>query len=219
MAMSIKAIFFDNDGVLVSTERLFFESNQQMIQQYGSGLTSERYQQLVMVEGKGTWDILSGLGLDETAIKRAQEYRDQCYFELLDNRDFNINYVEDVLKELSKLYRLIIVSASRRHHFEAIHQKTGFLKYFEKTFCREDYPKQKPAPDGFLAALDYAKCTPKEVVAIDDSPRGIRAAHLAGLKTIALPHDLTIGMNFPEADFHLDQIVALPALLKSLNKQ
>lgn len=214
--MSLKAIFFDNDGVLVSTERLFLESNQKMISAFGAGLTAEEYKNMVMVEGKGSADILADLGLSEDEKLEAQAYRDRCYFDLLETRDVSIDFVEAVLMHLSQFYDLYIVSASRRHHFETIHKKTGFLKYFEKTFCREDYLKQKPAPDGFLKALSHSQYDADEVIAIDDSPRGITGAHLAGLRTIAIPHDLTVGMHFAEADFHLPSIKELPELIESL---
>lgn len=216
--MSLKAIFFDNDGVLVSTERLYLESNQMMLAEYGAILSPEEYQQIVMVKGKGTADILSDLGCDPGTILHAQAYRDQCYFKLVDQRDFSISHAEEVISNLSQRYPLYIVSASRRRHFEAIHQKTGFLKYFQKTFCREDYVKQKPAPDGFLKALDFSGYKASEVLAIDDSPRGIKAAHDANIKTIAIPHDLTLGMEFKEADYHLESIKDLPTLIQRLNK-
>ena len=45
----IKAIFWDNDGVLVDTERLFFAATQQVLATVGVTLTKELYIELILV--------------------------------------------------------------------------------------------------------------------------------------------------------------------------
>ena len=52
-----KAILWDNDGVLVDTEQLYFEATQQILQSVGIELTKEQYIELFLVQGKGAWHL------------------------------------------------------------------------------------------------------------------------------------------------------------------
>lgn len=49
----INAISWDNDGVLVETEHLYFEATQHVLSSIGIPLTQEQYIELFLVEGKG----------------------------------------------------------------------------------------------------------------------------------------------------------------------
>ena len=49
----IKAIFWDNDGILVDTERLYFLATQRVLATVGVSLTKEQYIELFLVQGKG----------------------------------------------------------------------------------------------------------------------------------------------------------------------
>jgi beta-phosphoglucomutase-like phosphatase (HAD superfamily) len=53
----IKAIFWDNDGVLVDTERRYFLATQQVLATTGIPLTKEQYIELFLVQGKGAWHL------------------------------------------------------------------------------------------------------------------------------------------------------------------
>ena len=50
----IKAIFWDNDGVLVDTERLYFLATQQTLATVGVPLTKEQYIELFLLAVKGS---------------------------------------------------------------------------------------------------------------------------------------------------------------------
>jgi beta-phosphoglucomutase-like phosphatase (HAD superfamily) len=49
----IKAILWDNDGVLVDTERLYFLATQYVLATVGIPLTTAQYIDLFLVQGKG----------------------------------------------------------------------------------------------------------------------------------------------------------------------
>ena len=45
----------------------------------------------------------------------------------------------------------------------------------------------KPAPDIYLYAAEKLKLAPKDCIALEDSPNGIRSANAAGCKTVMVP--------------------------------
>jgi hypothetical protein len=59
----IKAIFWDNDGVLVDTERLYFHATQHVLATVGILLTKEQYIALFLVQGKGAWHLAAEKGI------------------------------------------------------------------------------------------------------------------------------------------------------------
>jgi len=63
-------------------------------------------------------------------------------------------------------------------------------------FAGDIVPKKKPAPDIYLLAIEKLNLNPQEVIVVEDSSNGLRAALAAGLKTI-----VTISSYTAEEDF------------------
>src|SRR4051812_621954 len=58
----IKAIFWDNDGVLVDTERLYFRATQETLDAAGVLLDHEQYVEFFLRQGRGAWHLLEERG-------------------------------------------------------------------------------------------------------------------------------------------------------------
>jgi beta-phosphoglucomutase-like phosphatase (HAD superfamily) len=52
----------------------------------------------------------------------------------------------------------------------------------------EEVARGKPAPDVYLEALRRLGATGAEAAAIEDSHSGIRSAHAAGMRVVAIPN-------------------------------
>jgi HAD superfamily hydrolase (TIGR01509 family) len=76
----------------------------------------------------------------------------------------------------------------------------------------------KPAPDLYLRACAALGVGPDEAVAFEDSPNGIAAAKAAGLRCVAVPHEITRGLDLSAADLVIPTLdgVALNDLLARL---
>jgi dihydroxyacetone kinase phosphoprotein-dependent L subunit len=68
-----------------------------------------------------------------------------------------------------------------------------------KVFAGDIVPRKKPAPDIYLAALDWLGLPAGQVVVIEDSRNGLLAAYGAGLATVITVNDLTRNEDFSEA--------------------
>ncbi len=66
----MKAIFWDNDGMLVDTERLYFRATQEVLATIGIPLTTEHYIDLFLVHGTGAWHLAAERGLSPSAIEQ-----------------------------------------------------------------------------------------------------------------------------------------------------
>ncbi|MGZ8179641.1 HAD family hydrolase [Williamsia sp. SKLECPSW1] len=80
---------------------------------------------------------------------------------------------------------------------------------FVATFCGDEVPAGKPAPDLYLAAASRLRLAPSQCLVVEDSPTGSTAAAAAGCPTLVVPSDAPV----PPADGRVlrDSLVGLDA--------
>jgi HAD superfamily hydrolase (TIGR01509 family) len=202
----IKAIFWDNDGVLVDTERLYFAATQQILATVGVTLSKEQFIESILVQGKGAWHLAIEKGVSPNYVGDLRNQRNSLYGKLLRQDCSIIDGIREVLENLNGRYLMGIVTSSRKEHFELIHQSSGLLKYFNFVLTGDDYTKYKPNPDPYLLAINKSGFKKEECIAIEDSERGLRSAKSAGISCIVVPTELTKTGNFSQADKILGNI-------------
>jgi HAD superfamily hydrolase (TIGR01509 family) len=208
----IKAIFWDNDGLLVDTERLYYLATQRVLEAVGVPLTKEQHIELLLVKGRGVWHLAAEKGVTPDAIEKLRQERNTLYGELLEKEDIVIEGVQAVLKALHGRYVMGIVTSSLPDHFAIIHRRTGFLKYVQFVLTMGDYSHSKPHPEPYLLAVERTGFHKEECLVVEDSERGLTAAREAGIRCIVVPNQFTRGSDFAGAYKvidHLDEILAL----------
>jgi HAD superfamily hydrolase (TIGR01509 family) len=212
-----KALLWDHDGVLVDTEKLYFQANRELLAEVGVDLSEAEYRRYLLIEGTGAWHLALARGCSAAQIADLRQRRGERYRELLLAGDVAIAGVGELLAELHAHVRMAIVTSSRRAHFDAIHDRTDLTRHFELILAREDYQLSKPNPEPYLTAVERLQLSASECLVIEDSERGLSAAKAAGLTCWVIPSALTRGSNFSAADRQLDDLAALRrALLESV---
>jgi HAD superfamily hydrolase (TIGR01509 family) len=195
----IKAIFWDNDGILVNTEELYFKSNREIFSSIGITLTKEIFIEFFLVQGKGAWHLAAEKGFTKTEIEELRTKRNKRYSELLSQGNLLIEGAAEVLGKLNGKYKMGLVTSSRRNHLELIHYNTGLLNYFDFIITSDECSKTKPDPAPYLLAVEKSGFKKEECIVIEDSERGLLAASSAGLKCILIPTELTRNGSFKNA--------------------
>jgi HAD superfamily hydrolase (TIGR01509 family) len=211
----IDAIFWDNDGVLVDTEHLYFEATRDVLDTIEIPLTEDDYRELFLLQGRGAWHLAEARGIPPPEVEALRQRRNARYAELISREPRVLPHVLDVVSSLHGRYRMGIVTSSRRDHFEIIHRGTGLLPYFDFVVTADDCPRTKPCPDPYLRAIEASGVDPAAGVAVEDSARGLEAATAAGLRCVIVPSRLTRTQIFDGA-LRLESIQELPALLQTL---
>ena len=193
----IRAILWDNDGVLVDTEGLYFQAGREILATQGVALTRETFAEQSLKKGQSVFDFLP----DQNAelIERLRVKRNARYSALLAKGVRVLDGVVETLSALDGRVRMGIVTGSRRDHFEIIHAQTRLLSFFEFVVVREDYNEAKPHPDAYLTAMRLHGLSPESCVVVEDSERGCVAASQAGLRVLAVPNALSQYGNFSSA--------------------
>ena len=212
--MTPKAILWDNDGVLVDTEHLYFQATQHVLASAGVDLTEQQYIAHFLVKGQGAWHLLEERGVGADEIARLRDERNDLYGRLLRQGPRAIPGVAETLRQLRGRYVMGVVTSSRKDHFDLIHEHTGLLPYFDFVLTAGDYPRVKPYPDPYLAAVDRSGVGADACIAIEDSERGLEAATLAGVRCIVVPTALTLGGRFVGAHRVLANVTEIPGALQ-----
>lgn len=189
--MMIKAILFDSDGVLVDSERLFFETTCTVFNAEGVTLASDQWARWYLGEGKRSRDVAGILGMEPSSIEATINRRDELFMRRVDQGVPVFPEVRETLTHLARHFRLAVVTGASRRHFERVHLSTGLGSFFEVLVSSDDCEQVKPHPQAYLVAMERLGLGPGECIAVEDSPRGATAAVAAGIPCFVIPTRLT----------------------------
>ena len=210
-----KYLLFDNDGVLVETEPYYYKANVKALAEFGLELTFDVYME-IMARGGNAWELAQKHGISQADIDKKRFTRDIYYREFIQSEHIEIDGVVSVLKELSKTYKMGIVTTSRRVDFDLIHNTREIVKYMDFTLCVEEYPRSKPYADPYLAGMKKFNASKDECLVIEDSQRGLTSAVNAGIECVVVKNAFTQSHDLRKADYKIDTLRGLTALLEKI---
>lgn len=207
-----KYILFDHDGVLVDTEFWYYKAGARALADIGLTLDKDRYLR-DMNQGLGTWAQARAAGVDEEAISRQREVRDDYYQEYLRTEAIEIEGVVDTLAELSKYVRMAIVTTAKRADFDIIHENRHIRQFMDFVLVREDYKVAKPHPEPYLTGLQRLGASKEETLVVEDSARGLNSAVAAGIDCAIVYNDFTKAQNFSRASYRIETLIELKDII------
>ncbi len=198
--MNASGIVFDMDGVILDTERLYWEAECAMLGQRGLVFTPELAAKIMGLPGEAAMALLAaelGMPDDPAALYREAA---ELFSALLPTKLRFMPGFEDLLAAVEQrgLPRAVATSTARPLAERMLRQMAVFDR-FDHVLTRDDVSAGKPAPDVFLLACERLRVPPAEAVAIEDSLNGVRSALAAGCRTFALRHECNQMLVYPAA--------------------
>jgi HAD superfamily hydrolase (TIGR01509 family) len=211
----LKGIFWDNDGILVDTEPLYFQAMSETLAEVGIQLPLDLYSRITLEEGRSSLSLARQAGFAPPEIERLRNVKNARYSDLLQSGIQPLPGVIDAVAGLRPQCRMGIVTSSLREHFDLIHRHTGLPQQFDFILTREDFQLTKPHPEPYLKALARSGLRPEECLVIEDTRRGLEAAVAAGIRCLVIPSGLTPQASFPEAWQVVPDITAAAAVIQA----
>jgi len=194
--VSIQAILFDLDGVLIDAAEWHYRAFHRAIRLFGYDLArGEHERDYNGLPTSVKLELLSQRrgfprGLHSVAHRMKQIY----------TRDFlSASCVPDpslaaTLHELAGAgYRLAVASNSIRETLDTVLGRLGIAGFFELTLSNEDVRRPKPDPEIYLRCLERMGLSGEQCLVVEDSPPGIQAARGATpyVMVVKSPRELT----------------------------
>jgi beta-phosphoglucomutase len=192
------AILFDFDGVIVDSEALHHRAYERALAPYGvDSIPLEIYADSFSNRGVGLEYCAQRVpGLDVIALKRR---KDVLFRRILESEARLVPGVGEVLAALAAERSLAVATGSERAAAAFVLEQFGLREYFRAIIAREDYARDKPAPDAFLRACEAIGTDPSSCLVVEDSYKGLCAARAAGIPCVVVPNDYTRGGDFSAA--------------------
>jgi HAD superfamily hydrolase (TIGR01509 family) len=184
----IDAVVFDLDGVVVDTEQVWDEVREQLARERG-GRWHHGAQAAMMGMSSPEWSAYmhDEIGLADTPA----EINDEVVQRMLERYRAQLPLIPgavEAVRRIGAAFRLGVASSSNRPLIEAVLEGAGITDLFEAVVSSEEVARGKPAPDVYLEAARRLGLEPAQAAAVEDSANGIRAAHAAGMRVLALPN-------------------------------
>jgi HAD superfamily hydrolase (TIGR01509 family) len=195
----MKAILWDNDGVLVDTEELYFRATREGLAELGIELDVADYIDVSLRRGASCFELASERGLAADRIEATRLRRNTRYEQLLREGVELIDGVSDTLRALRGTTRMAIVTSTRPEHFALVHDRLGIRDHFELVLTGADYTRFKPDPQPYLMAAERLGLAPADCLVVEDTERGLASATRAGMRCVVIPRGLSAGGDYSSA--------------------
>ena len=209
-------VLWDNDGVLVDTEGLYFQACQTVLCSVGIELTADLFQEISLRRGESVFRLAEQCGFTVEEADAMRDERNRLYVALLREQAAAVEGVEEVLRTLHGRVRMGVVTSTLRRHFDVIHANTGLTRYLDFVITHEDYEHSKPHPEPYLTAIARYDLCPERCLVIEDSERGPDLGHgAAGLACVIVRGSWSRQCEFRQASRIVENVSdVLPEILQ-----
>jgi HAD superfamily hydrolase (TIGR01509 family) len=211
----IKAVFFDQDGVIIDTERDGHRvAFNQTFKEFGYDFqwSVEKYFELLQISGGKErmrhYLHSEGFGVEvkpedeDQLIKDMHKKKTQTFVELIESGKLPLRPgVKRLMQEvLDAGLTLAVCTTSNERAAHAVAH--GILKEIKFAFvlAGDIVSRKKPDPEIYNLALQKTGLQPEECIVIEDSLNGVRAAKAAGLNVVATTNIYTEREDLSQAD-------------------
>lgn len=194
----IKALLFDLDGVIVSTEKNHFEAWRATAAELGIVFTEEHNEALKGVNRVDSLRKILDLGnktVSDEAFESLLLFKNNMYLASITHLN-PLNLLPGVLDLLNKAkvlgIKLGIGSSSK--NAPMILERLGIKDMFDVVIDGNGVKFPKPDPEVFLNGAKALGLTPSECIVFEDAQSGVQAAKAGGFFVIGVGNPFLVGL-------------------------
>lgn len=186
----IKAVIFDLDGVLVTTDDCHYQAWKAMADEEGIPFNKEDNQRLRGVSRMESLNIVLEKAVkvySQTEKLALAEKKNAYYVSMIQQlqQDALLPGALATVKALKEAGIKVAIGSSSKNA-PAILAKLDMIDMFDALADGNQIKHSKPAPDVFLLAAKLLEILPQDCLVVEDADAGVEAALNAGMKVLAV---------------------------------
>lgn len=212
------AVVFDFDGTILDSETAEYESNRRSFADHGVDLSADEWATGVgFLKPDAHW-------FDRLRARCAEPPTLERYLDMT-RAYFRARVPAEPMPGISALLDALVAAGVPRAVGSTAPlgwvvpglESLRLTPTFDVIVTGDQVKNLKPAPDVYLEVARRLAIAPDRCVVIEDSGPGIASARAAGMKTVAVPHPLSLGHDFSGADMRVSSVAELDlATLRAL---
>lgn len=213
--MTLRAVIFDVDGVLVQSMEKHHQAYQRAFQDHGVAV---RLEEVYANEGRRSREViesiardrglhLTGEQMDEMSRRKQETFASFGPLPLYPG-------VPDLLASL-KAKGLKVAAVTGTTRFNVQHHLGPLVQQLDVLVCAEDVKKSKPDPEPYLKALEKLGIRADEALVVENATLGLRSAKGAGLRVVGVTSTLS-AEALHEADRIVDRVADVARVVEEL---
>jgi HAD superfamily hydrolase (TIGR01509 family) len=196
-----EAIIFDMDGLMVDSERLYWQVEREIARQFGKKVGEETLWKMM---GRGPIEgmriFVQELELPITS-ERAKEMRDERMRKKYRDESQPMPGLIQILDAFYGRLKLAVCTGAQKEFMEIVVDRLKIRDRFDILQGSDEIGQGKPDPEIYLSACAKLGVPPRRSFVLEDSANGCLAAKRAGCYTIAVPSEYSKGQDFSGVDF------------------
>jgi len=214
---NIKAILFDMDGVVIDSEKLYSQSEKNLLSQYGVKFDDSDWLNIKGCTEKQFYDLVySKFNIDiprNELVSEGRKFLKNIFTKKLQYMDG----FHDIHSIVKKQYKLALVTSTGPELVNHIDKLLSIYKKFDLVITSSDTKLHKPNPDPYLVTMNRLNLEPNQCIIIEDSIQGIKAGKAAGSYVIAIEGSLEKKFLI-EADYIIENFYDFKKILTNIKK-
>ena len=221
--MTLKAVLFDFNGVIINDEPIHEQIVDQLMLDENLQLKRGEFREVCLGKSDRTCLVellkrrgrfLTEVYLDRLLLRKAQAY--QAKIDSLETLPIYPGLADFIARIRAAGLKMAVVSGAMRSDIELVLNLAGLTENFELIVTGDDTTVSKPAPDGYLLAVELMNrqypgwnLEPGECLAVEDTFAGIEAAKKAGIQVLGVSHTYPFHMIQRQANWTVDYFADL----------
>ncbi len=197
----IKALIFDMDGLMIDSERLYFQAEEDMAKQFGVQLREETLWKMMGTKPiEGLAIFVKDLQLPISA-QEALDMRNKVMRKKLQTELEPMPGLFHILETFFNRFKLAVCTGAQEEFLNIVVDSLKIRNKFDVLQSSDGIVKGKPEPEIYLKTCKKLRVNPQDCFVLEDSANGVTAGKKAGCTVIAIPSEYTQSQDFTSADF------------------
>jgi len=210
---------FDLDGLMVNTEEVFHLTGHELLRRRGKVATQELFNAMMGRRAREAFAAMIEMAELTDTIDDLQDESESIFDGLLETKLRTMPGLLELLDHLeTRSMPKGVATSSDRVYMERMLGHFDLLHRFPMRLTAEDVTHGKPNPEIYLKAAQRIGVQPHEMLVLEDSHNGTKAAAAAGAHIISVPHEHSRHHDFSPAK-HVATSLIDPVILELIGKR